>query len=271
MDVPGFRQRIEGALEGGEREADHVGKGAFEVFNDPRPVFLDRVSTGLIERMNRVQVTGDVSIAERVESHVGGFGETAAEAVLKAEEADTGDDLVGVAGEVAKERCGLSFGSGFAEDPVSEGDLGVGAEHEGVGVFAGDGAGFGVGVGEADFARGEVGMLAREFGRVGDVDRKRDIEFPKQFTAAWGSRGEDESEGVHGLVGLRGAAGEPPGAVAEVGLLGGGSAEEDGSFSSSTAHWAASESFLRTPARMRRRSKSKVGLGGWGDSWWNWR
>ncbi len=127
-------------------------------------------------------------------------GDRAGEAeVGAAEEADSGDDGVGFAGEGAEHLSGVGAVAGFVEDAVVEEDDGVGGKDNwsfefrvsGFEFFL-DGGGFHVGEAGGPKVGGDAGGFVLGFFGGGDEDFEGYVGVAEEFGAARGGGGEDD-------------------------------------------------------------------------------
>ncbi len=183
-------------------ETDNGGEiAAYQVYEGVVGV-LDAVGAGLAAPEAGIEVFfepcgGDP--ADATDGLSGGEAETVA-----AEEADAGDDAVGLALKGLKHAAGVGAVAGLVEDAGAIHDDGIGGEDHGkrgvppavdrisLGDVIKDRASLQVGQAHGPEVHGDGGGLACRLMGGGDDDAEGDAGVPEEFGAARGGGGEDE-------------------------------------------------------------------------------
>ena len=183
-----------------DREADYVEVAAVDAGNPTGSAALDGIGTGLIKRLAGADVSGDLGLADGMHCNPGELG--CALSTRGGVKTDAGDDLVSGAGEQAEHAGGVFSVSGLAKGGL------VGSDHDRVGT---EDVVVCSGVSRRGFFPGEAegegdGVLAGVllFRNVGGLDGEGVAGLGEDFSAAWGSGGEDEHRrsGFLGWMGL---------------------------------------------------------------------
>jgi len=191
VSVLGPTEFAEAVAQAGQGEADDVVIAAFNSGNVASGATLDGVGAGFIEGFFGREIASELFGGERGEMDVGGFDETAALGIGKANDGYAGYDGVGVAGESGEHLMGVVVGAGLAEDFAVDEDGGVGGDDDcrtdGAG---GDQLGFGVGEALHKVLGGFAGNGSFVDGRR--KNREGETGIAKDSRAARGSGSEDE-------------------------------------------------------------------------------
>jgi hypothetical protein len=182
--------------EAGEGEADYVVVATFDSGDVASGAALDSVGARFVEGFFRGEISSELFGGERGEMNVGGFDETAALGIGKANDGYAGYDGVGVAGEPREHLMGVIGGAGLPEDFAVDEDGGVGGDDDGGTHGAGsDELGFGVGEALNKILSGFAGNGS--FVDGGRENGEGEASVAEDFGASWGSGGEDEFNGGH--------------------------------------------------------------------------
>jgi hypothetical protein len=180
-------------------EADYIGAGAFNGFDEADGVFLGGVGSGFVQDVDSLEVVLDSGGAQGAEPDLRDLDECGDGACGAALDPYSGEDLVGPAGQGGEHFAGGVEGGGLAQWLAVQSYEGIGGNHARVGMQGGYGGALAAGVQEDGLAHGEVR-------REGFLDGGGDyLEMVpgggKQLPAARGGGGEDERG--HGREGFK--------------------------------------------------------------------
>src|SRR5207248_596922 len=131
-----------------QRQPHHPEKVSADPLDQRRPLALDRVGAGLVERLPRGHVRGDLFVREPPKRHVRHVERVLDPPILC--HRDRGHDLVHAPRQPPQHRLGLLRGRGLPEDSSPEHDGGIGREYD-----------------RASLPRGHrAGLVARQTGDV---------------------------------------------------------------------------------------------------------
>jgi len=165
-----------------DRQSDDVAEGAGDFRNNQLSVLLDGVGAGLIERIDAVKIFVNLTGRKGAKGNIRADGKDAFAVRAQLNQAHTGHDLMRAALQL--EEHFLRFGgvNRFAKNLAFEEDESIGAQHERVGNFLGDGARFAVRIELAKLERRQI--FVKDLLRVAGDHFEFQLDLPKQFRAA---------------------------------------------------------------------------------------
>ena len=114
-------------------------------------MFLNGIAAGFIERIDFGEIMADLIIRKGVKRHICADGKYAFVMGAQMHETNSGDDLVRAALQFFQHPVCVSQIARLFKNFALQKNQGVGAEHEGIGNFFGNGARFAVGIKLANF------------------------------------------------------------------------------------------------------------------------